>query len=351
MAKGIKKKDDFATISANLKKPVIPLVFLLILIVIGTTGYSILWRNEEGVLVDALYMTVITITTVGFGEIHKLDSNGRIFTMFISIAGFASLFYVLTLLMENLVIIQLNNYRGKKKKMKKIDKLNNHIILVGHGRVGHLTAKELASAHEPFVAIDDSFDDPEFIPLDDSMLMIEGDATEDEVLLKAGIERARGMIIATANSATNVFVVLSAKVLNPKLFIVARADLDSDIEKLKRAGADRVVNPYSIGGQRLAQLMVNKNIIDFFDTTLGSKENSLKIENIILSDSSKWYGKTLKELDLRQKTGASILAVSRHSAPILNPGADFIIMKEDQLLVIGTKEQLKHIEELALFNN
>jgi voltage-gated potassium channel len=351
MIKGVKRRKEYSEIESELKKPILPAILLLTVIVIGTLGYSYLWKDLDSTFIDAIYMTIITITTVGYGEIHQLNSTGRVFTMLIAIAGIGSLFYVLSVVMENLVIIQLNNYRGQKKKMKKIEKLHNHIILVGHGRVGHLAALELARAGQTFVAIDDSFDDPEYIPIDDNMLMIEGDATEDEVLLKAGIERARGVIVATADSATNVFVVLSAKVLNPKLFIVARADSDANLEKLKRAGADRVVNPYSIGGQRLAQLIVNTNVLDVFETSFGTKDNNLKIENIDLTDRSIWFNKTLKEIDLRQKTGASILAVIRESTPILNPGGDFKIIKGDQLLVIGTKEQMKSIEQLALLTN
>jgi len=348
---GFKRKDTPNLIKLELKKPILPSVVLLTVFIVGSIGYYWQWKDIPGSnIVDAMYMTVITITTIGFGEIHPLGTFGRIFTTLIAVAGVGSLFYVLSVFMENLVIIQLNNYRGKKKMQKKIGHLKNHIILVGHGRVGHLAAREMMKLGIDFVAVDDSIKDPIYIPVDPDMLYIEGDATEDEILLHAGIDSARGMIVTTADPSTTVFVVLSAKVLNPKLYIVARADNDQDIEKLKRAGADKVINPYSIGGQRMAQLMINRNVIDFFQTSFGNNENNLKIEHLILPENSTLLGQTLKELNIRHKVGASILAVIRDNTPILNPGAEFALQKGDQLLVIGTDEQLANISKMIFRN-
>ncbi|MFA6571439.1 MAG: potassium channel protein [Bacteroidota bacterium] len=337
-----KFKLKYPVSQVELKKPIIPALMLLSVIIIGTAGYSYLWKEQNATFIDSLYMTIITITTVGFSEIHTLDNTGRIFTIIIAILGIGSLFYVLSVFMENLVMLQLNNYRGKKKMLQKIEHLKNHIIVVGYGRVGKLASKELADSKEEFIVIEKTFDKKNVQP-PENYLTISGDATEDEILIQAGIMRAKGIIVTSANPATTLFVVLSSKVLNPNLFIVARSEEESDVEKLMRAGANRVVNPYSIGGQRLAQLMINTNIIDFFNTNLGSGENNLKIENISIPAISKLNNKTLKEISFREKIGVSVLAVIRDGQPNLNPGGEFKLEENDTLVLIGTKVQLKKL--------
>ncbi|MFP4529157.1 MAG: potassium channel family protein [Candidatus Kapaibacterium sp.] len=332
----------------ELKKPFLPTIILLLVIIIGTMGYNIIWEDTESTVIDELYMTLITITTIGFEEVYPLDSIGRIFTIFVGIFGIGSLFYILSVLMENLVIIQLANLRGKKKMMKKIDKLENHILLIGYGRVGRIAAKELKEHGEKFVIIDWDFGDNMSELVGEDILALEGDGTEDNILLQAGIERARGVIVTTARPSTTVFVVLSAKVLNPNLFIVARSDEESAIEKLQRAGADRIVNPYSIGGQRLARVMVNPNMFDFIESSLGPGENALNLEKIMVPASSRLIGKSLKELDIRSASGATILAVIRDGTPTINPQDDFRIEERDQLIALGNNEQLKRLEELTL---
>lgn len=336
-------------IRSQIKVPVTPLLILFLVIAGGTFGYDYFWSETDSTLIDELYMTFITISTIGYQEVYPLDNPGRIFTMVIGILGVGSLFYILSVTMENLVILQLSNYRGRKKMEKKLSNMDNHIILVGFGRVGRLAAKELKQRGENFIVVDESFDNSYNFVEHDDLLYIEGDATLDDVLIKAGINRARGMIITTARSSTTVFVVLSAKVLNPDLFIVARSDNDNNIEKIKRSGADRVVNPYSIGGQRLANLMINPNIVEFIETSFGSSSNnSLTIENIKLPDSSKWYGQTMREINIRQKVGATVLAVIRNGTPITNPGGNFKLLNGDQLVVFGTRDELKKLFEIAV---
>jgi len=336
------------SIKPQLKKPYIPIAILVLVLIGGTLGYYYLWFGKYPTdFIDALYMTIITLTTVGYKEVHELGLEGRIFTMFISVIGIASLFYVFTTIMENLFILQLYQFRRKKKMLKKIDKMENHIIVVGFGRVGQLVSRELLQIHENFVVIDNDFVEEDIFNQKQQLLTIEGDATNDETLLLAGIEKARGMIIATANSAITVFVTLSAKVLNPNLFLVARSDDYSDTEKLERAGADRVVNPYSIGGQRLVSLIINPNIVDFFGTNL-KKHANIKIETIILPANSSWCGRTLKDLDIRKMSGATILAIIRAGEPNLNPHPDFKLEKGDQVLAFGTQENIRLLENSAL---
>lgn len=342
-------KSKYSVKSTQIKKPYLPTLVFLFFLFAGTLGYFLMWV-EPGVdpgqtFIEALYFTVITMTTIGYGEIHEMSVAGRIFTIFISVGGIGSLFYVLSVIMENLVIMQLENIRGKRKIMKQIDKLSGHVVLVGFGRVGQLAARELIKSNKEFVAIDDDFHEEDVLG-EKNLLSVTGDATEDDTLIRAGIERAHGVIVTTANSATNVFVVLSAKVLNPNLYIVARADEQSAVEKLKKAGADQVVNPYYIGGQRLAHIMINPNVISFFETSFGAAA-SIKIENIILPDDSPWVNKTLMEIDFRQKFGVSVLAVIRDGKPELNPGGNYKLVKEDQLVVMGTDDHLKKLEESA----
>ena len=341
---------DIDQVNLKLKKPTIPLLLLLAVIAIGIIGYDIIWTEYDSTFMDEFNMTFITISTVGYNEIHPLDTTGRIFTVIVGVAGIGSLFYVLSVVMENLFIIQIYNLRSRKKVMKQISKLSDHIILVGHGRVGRLTAIELASQGEKFVVIDENYEEEPDPILVDKAFTIEGDATQDAVLLKAGITRARGMIVATGNSATTVFVVLSAKVLNPALFIIARADSENAIEKLKKAGANQVVNPYSIGGVHLAHKILNPYVIEFVESSLQSSKNSLNIENVIIAHTSNWIGQSLKDLDIRKKTGATIIAVVRDKEPISNPGASFILKAEDQLVSMGTKEQLKSLGDFAIAN-
>lgn len=330
----------------QLKKPVFPMIILFIIIIIGTFGYEFLWRETDATLIDSLYMTIITITTIGFAEIYPLDTAGRIFTGFIAVFGIGSLFYILSVVMENLVMLQLSNYRGQKKIMKKLDNLNNHIIIVGMGRVGRLAAQEISNQNQNYVIIDNDISKNEYFKDLSKAIVIEGDATEDDVLIKAGIDRAKGMIVATANSATTVFVVISAKVLNPKIFIVARADAETSRIKLMRTGADRIVNPYSIGGQRLANLMINRNIVEFFETGIRSDQGSLNIESIQLPDNSTIVGQSIREIDFRNKAGVTILAIVRDTKPVVNPDADFRFEESDTLMVFGTRDHFKKLEEV-----
>lgn len=330
----------------QLKKPVLPMFILFSIIIIGTFGYEILWRDTDSTLIDALYMTIITVTTIGFAEIYPLDTAGRIFTGFIAIFGIGSLFYILSVVMENLVLLQLSNYRGQKKIMKKIENLKDHIIIVGMGRVGKLAAQEISNRNQEYVIIDNDISENENYKELAKAIVIEGDATEDEVLMKAGIDRAKGMIVATANSATTVFVVLSAKVLNPKLFIVARADEETSRIKLMRTGADRIVNPYAIGGQRLANLMINRNIVEFFETGIRSDQGSLNIESIQLPENSQIVGKSIREIDFRNRAGVTILAIIRETKPLVNPDPDFVFTEGDTLMVFGTRNHFKKLEDV-----
>src|SRR4029453_8713633 len=286
----------------------------------GTLGYYWLWRDVGGTWLDALFMTVTTITTVGYGEVKPLDTPGRIFTMIIAIVGVGSLFYTFGVVMEYIVALRLADPTGRRKMDKRIEALHEHIILTGLGRVGRQAGRELAEAHVPFLVVEPSEVTARHAE-ELGWLCLQGDATDDAVLERAGVRRARGLIATTANDATNMYIVLSARVLNPKLRIVARAADETSVPKLLRAGADRAISPYAIGGHRLAHLILSPAVVDFFETALKRGHEALAIEDIALPPASGAIGRTLEALQVRQATGASVLAVLREGAPIPNPPA------------------------------
>lgn len=335
------KKEDH-----RIKKPYLPLILLVTIVVCGTIRYDIIWAETNSNIIDALYMTFITITTVGFSEVYPLDTTGRIFTMIIGVLGIGSLFYLLSIFMENLFTYQLLNIRGKKKVQKRLDNISNHIIVVGYGRVGELATKELIDRNIEFVIIDKEI--PEELKSLNNVISIEGDATDDAVLSLANIEEAKSLIVATADASTNLFIVLSARELNENVFIISRSDNSLLERKLIRAGADRTLNPYSAGGQKMANIAIDPQIMDFIDSNLGTKDGDfLKIEQFELSEENDWHGKTLKELDIRQKSGVTIIGIIRDNDTNLNPFGEFELKSKDQLVAIGTKDQLMKFNDLC----
>jgi voltage-gated potassium channel len=334
-------------LKSQFKKSYLPALILAVVIFSGTLGYHILWRNSNSTFMDEIYMTIMTITTVGFYEVHPLDTPGRILTMIIAVSGISSLFYLFSIVMENLVFLQLSNTRGIKKMEKELTKISNHIIVIGYGRVGKLAISELLHQNDKLVVVNDNFSEDEITELTKNrILMVTGDATNDDILKDAIIEKAKGMIVTTANPATTVFVILSAKVLNPKLFIVARVDDHQSIQKLKIAGADRIVNPYQIGGQRLAHLMTNSHLVDFIETSFGSStQGNLSIETIEIPENSDWITKSISEIDFRNKFGITILAVIRSNFTFTNPQGNFVLNKFDNIVAFGSKSNLTDLNE------
>jgi voltage-gated potassium channel len=324
---------------------VLPMTLLVGVVVAGTLGYRWLWRGLGGTWLDALFMTVTTITTIGYGEVRPLDGPARVFTMVVAVAGIGAFFYTFTVVMEHLVAVRLADPRGRRRMERRIAELEGHVIVAGLGRVGRQAAAELAEAGTPFVALDPG---PAAARLAEERgyLLLAGDATEDAVLERAGVRRARGLIATTASDATNMYIVLSARVLKPGLRIVSRAADDASVAKLLRAGADRVISPYAIGGHRLAHLILNPAVVDFFETALKRGHEALAIEDLALPPASAAIDRTLEALAVRQATGASVLAVLREGTPIPNPPPDLTLRAGDRLLALGTKDQLERLEKL-----
>ena len=318
----------------------LPLALVAVVGTISTIGYWLLWRPYDATWLEAAYMTFITMTTVGYGEVYPLSPTGRVFTMVTGFAGIASLFYVFGVFMDYLVEMGTSGERRKRQMEKLAAAMNEHVILVGLGRVGNQAAQELTQGREPFVVIEN---DPERVAwaLEHGYTVIEGDATEDEVLKKAGIERAKGLIAATGDDAGNLFIVLSARSLNPDLYIVARAEEASVIPKMQKAGANRVIDPYAIGGRRLANLVLHPAVVDFLETTLRRGGAPISIEDIIISEDSPLVGKSIAELNLNRRYGVVVLAVIRGKETLVSPPAEYVFQPGDQIVVMATLEQLE----------
>jgi voltage-gated potassium channel len=289
-------------------------------------------------------MTFITIATIGYGEVHPLGTGGRIVAMVVAAGGIGTVGYTFGVVLDFLVNEQISGARRRYRMQKAIDALQDHFILAGLGRVGREAAVEFTAAGNKWVLID-----PDEAVVKQAIerggLAIQGDATEDEVLKRAGIARARGLVVTTANDATNLYVVLTARLLSPKIFIVSRAVDDATVPKMLRAGANKAISPYAIGGRRLAHLLLNPRVVDFFETALRSGDKSLNIGDVVLGEGQA-NGRTLSELQLPQRTGANVLAVLRNGDEVVMPRADLKLGVGDHLLALGTAEQLEQLEAL-----
>jgi voltage-gated potassium channel len=323
---------------------VLPLGLLTVVITVGTIGYYILWRAFEASWLDALYMTITTITTIGYREVHPVEGGVRWFTMLIAVSGIGTLFFLLGSVMEYLVTERATNLKGRRMQ-RRIETLENHVIVAGLGRVGRQAAQELTEAGLGFVVVDPG-EASARLAEERGYAHLRGDATEDEVLERAGVRRAKGLIATTGNDASNMFIVLSAKVLNPKLYVVSRAVDEASVAKLLRAGANRAISPYAIGGRRLAHLITSPNAVDFFETALRRGNEALAIEEILIGEQSPASGRALETLKLPETTGATLLAVVRDGQANVNPGGAFALRAGDYVLALGTREVLKHLERL-----
>jgi len=336
---------DASTLVSLRVRLLLPLSLVLVIIGVGTLGYHWLWLDVGGTWMDALFMTVTTITTIGYGEVKPLTTAGRLFTMALAITGIGSLFYMLGVVMEYLVSVRLADPMGRRRMERRIRELSGHVIVAGLGRVGRQAALELHAAGTSFVVVDPN--EPSIQQATErGYLALVGDATADEVLERAGIRRARGLIATTGSDATNLYIVLSARVLNPELYIVARAADEVGVTKLARAGANRAVSPYAIGGHRLAHLMLSPAVVDFFETALRRGNDTLAIEDLAMPADSPCVGRTLDNLNIRRTTGATVLAILRDGNPTVSPSGDLTLAAADHLLALGTGDQLRRLEKL-----
>ena len=314
---------------------------LIISLVIGITGFMLI---EEWDFLDAMYMTVITIGTVGFSEVHELSDNGRIFTSFFIILnlGVFALFatFITSYILEGELRDVLSNYIS----IQKVKKLKNHVIVCGFGKNGHKACEEFIKDNIPFVVVerDATIFREEFQSFveNNEVSYIEGDATQDEILKAAGVERAKALITTLPSDADNVFVTLTARQLNPNILIIARANESSAESKLLRAGANRLVRPDLIGGVYMANLIIRPEVVEFLDMISGT--GKLKLEEFLYEDFKDIYkDKSIIDLDIRNKTGASIMGFKdAEQGFMINPHPSTQIASGDIIIVLGTKDQI-----------
>lgn len=320
------------------------IILLMSLMSVGVIGFKILSHYSW---IDALYMTVITITTVGFGVIHPLSEGAKIFVIFFILTSVIVLGYALSIITE--YILSKNNFEEltQKKMQKKIDSLKNHIIICGYGRNGKQAAKKLLAYKKPFVVIEK---DKELMDKfqNDTIPFVFGNANEDEVLLQAGVDRASYIILAMPNDADNLFVVLSARQLNSKLKIISRASQETSYNKLKMAGADNVILPDNIGGDHMASLVVVPDLMEFVDNLSIIGKYNINIEEIAvekLYDTSEI--KTIKDLDLRHKTGCTVIGFKDGQGEyIVNPESELSLVPNSKVIVLGRPEQIEKLNSI-----
>ena len=314
---------------------------LIAIVAFGVIGYMVI---EGWAFLDALYMTVITITTVGYTEVHPLTSGGRIFSIFLIVGGVGGALYIITGIVRYVVEGNIGTIWERRRMKNKIADLKGHFILCGLGRVGEEIARTFEAEKVPFVIIENR---PECLARleQTDYIYLQGDATRDEVLKNAGIERARGLVAAVGSDTDNTYITLSARGLCPKLFIEARAVNKEAVKKLERAGANRIILPQAIGGRRMAMLALRPAVVDFIDTVIYSHGREMQLENVDIGVDSQLAGLTIKAA--RVKTGITILAVrkKKDDTLITNPSEEEIIEEGDQIIVIGTMNQLASLEE------
>lgn len=324
---------------------------LLFVVAIGTVGY--MWI-EHYKPIDALYMTVITMATVGFREVAVLSVTGKMFTIVLILGSFGIFGYVVTMVTRFVVDGVFTHYYKDNKVKKSIDKLRDHIIVCGFGRNGKQAAINLDELGKNFVVIEKNQEILAYLRESTNFLYIEGDATHDEILYQANPENARALITTLPDDADNLFVVLTAKQMNPDMLIISRASEDNSDVKLKRAGATNVIMPDKIGGARMARLVVDPDVVEFLEYVLMEPlKTGVKIVEISCKSLSFCFAnKSIREFDIANKTGANIIGLKDgQNNYLINPPADTLLTENDQLFVLGKTNQIDALKELICSGN
>lgn len=319
------------------------ILLLLLIIMLGVVGYMTI---EDWNFLDALYMSVTTFTTVGYGEVHKVSNFGRIFTIFFIIIGVMYFLYIAGVIVQFMVEGQIRTILGRRSLDKKIERLKNHYIVCGYGRIGRILCKMLKQKPVDLVVIEK---EEALIPSmdEDKILYISGDAADETNLLRAGIQRAKGLVTALATDTDNVFLVLTARQLNSKLYIMARASHGELKSKLMAAGANRVESPYDMGAVSMSQRILRPTVTNFLDLALAYKREGIQMEEIPVAPSSNLVNVMLKDSGIRQKFNLIIIAIKKSDDSMLfNPSFEAVIESGDTVIAVGQEENLKKLEKI-----
>jgi voltage-gated potassium channel len=322
-------------------------IALLMTLAGGTLGYVVI---EGWGFLDALYMVVLTGTTIGYGEVHDLTTAGRVFTIVLMLISWAFGAVMVGLITYTLVGIRFDTLFRRRQMDKRIKHMEDHYIVCGAGKVGRKIMLELLETKVPFVVIEHNRELAEELMLEHPELhIIEGDAADNEVLERANIMEARGLMCALDTDASNLFLCLTARDLNPGLRIVSRANEEDSVHKLEKAGADSVVSPVRIGALRMASSMIRPEVVSFLDVMIHQKDLTLRMEQVNVPAGSSMIGKTLIDAEIPQRTGLMVIAVHQKSTDkfIFNPGGAYDIEEGDAFVILGTPEQRQKLESLA----
>lgn len=328
----------------NLRHAYFTFGLLITILVIGSVGYMILGFSFP----EAVYQTIITIATVGFEEVHPLNNTGMWFTSVLVIFSIGIFAYAVTTLTRFIVEGVFRNTFKDTKVKRKIDKLTDHVVICGYGRNGKQAAIELLEHNVPIVIIEQKGDIVQSMRETPGMLYVEGDAADEEILLQANLESARAMITTLPVDADNLFVVLTAKEINPSMTIISRASADHSDVKLKRAGATNVIMPDRIGGQRMAKLVAQPDIVEFVDFMLLQSIENVVLELISCETLATCFeGRSIRELDIRNESGANIIGMKRaDNSFLINPVPETTLISSDKLFALGTRKQINSLKKL-----
>lgn len=323
------------------------LLLLLAVIAIGVGGFMLL---EHYSFLEAVYMTVITISTVGYREVRDPSQPGYIFVIFLIIAGLSVMTYTLGAVGQLLIEGQIRRLLGRHMMQREIEKLKDHYVICGHGRMGQILCQELRAERVPFVVVEQDAEAAEDMR-EQGFLVVEGDATQDEILRQTGIGRARGLVAVVSSDVDNLYIVLSAReetrLSNPGLYILARASDGQATKKIERAGASRVISPYQIGGMRIVQALLRPHAYDFVEVVTQSSGLDLMIEEIPVGEGSSLVATRLKDSGIRQKYDMIIIGINKSSADmVFNPGPEHVIEPSDVLIVLGSKTQVQQLRKV-----
>lgn len=315
---------------------------LLFTVCIGTVGFQLI---EDYSVFDAFYMTLITITTVGYQEIHTLSHAGRVFNSFLIVFGVSVMFLAVGAVTQTIIELELQDRYGRRRKKRMIAKLQNHFIVCGFGRVGRNASLELQRGKVPFVVLDRSEQRAQRATTA-GMLAVVADATRDECLREVGVARARGLIAALPSDAENLFIILSAKTLNPKLTVATRASEEEAEQKLRRAGADTVFAPYTMAGHRLAHALLRPHVLEFLDFATGALAPKIRMEQVRVAPDTVFVSRSLGEMFERRGLGIIVLAIRKSDAQmIFNPAPETKVSAGDFLIVLGEQPALEELEK------